>query len=187
MQLDALKSQIMTVLMMKSNDPLHKQTPYETIITMVWSMVLVMCLDHMFTFIQWTAMLSKQRIELYLKNTTNKLQLNTSVKHLDKCEKSASIIFDRNYTDPLQTNNVQDASIEITEAVLDYVSNHVDTKQVRYRTTYIVNTKEIIEIDNDVFIVVRHFQEDQQQCTPRQVVSSRPAPSSARRTTHRAF
>jgi len=141
--MDMMKSQLMTVMMMKSmNNNGEKGSSDNGMFTMVYVFILTGLIDFICKTVAPSAI--NKFNEYYknnLKNTTDLLQNMSTSKDSIKSSSITILI------------KISDHENVYGQALLDYITNNNNTKHITYKKqNFILNQKDIIEITDDLFV-----------------------------------
>ena len=141
--MDMMKSQLMTVMMMKSmNNNGEKGSGDNGMFTMVYVFILTGLIDFICKTVAPSAI--NKFNEYYknkLKNTTDLLQNMSTSKDSIKSSSITILI------------KISDHENVYGQALLDYITNNNNTKHITYKKqNFILNQKDIIEIIDDLFV-----------------------------------
>ena len=140
--MEMMKSQLMTLMMMKSMNGEKGQSGDNGMFNMVYVFIITAMIDFLCNKVAPSVM---DHVRAYyknnLKNTTDLLQNMTTSKD---SVKSSSITIQIKISDH---ENIYG------QALLDYITNNNNTKHITYKKqSFILNQKDIIEITDDLFV-----------------------------------
>jgi hypothetical protein len=128
MNMDMLKSQILTIFMLKGN------SEDLTIFSILWFMIILSVTDQVFKYmpimITWMGQISNRLFNRKFSNISKQISAIKKVK-------SSSVLIERVYDN---TEN------DIADGVLDYVTNYDGIRHVEYKKIYIVTHTEEVNI-----------------------------------------
>lgn len=141
--MDMMKSQLMTIMMMKSmNNNGEKESGDNSTVNMIYLFIVTGLIDFICkTLAPSVINQCKEYYKNKMRNTTDLLQNMTTSKD---SVKSSSITIQIKISDH---ENIYG------QALLDYITNNNNTKHITYKKqNFILNQKDIIEITDDLFI-----------------------------------
>lgn len=145
MDLNQLKTQVMTMFMMKSSSS-EKKGSYDEIFMLMYSMVLMNCVEYVFKYLPTlSAKLQAFIISRFFKAKQSWPQLLESTTTTAKKEEINSITLLRTYGGQ-KADKYDSAFTEKVDAVIDYLSSIDSAKHVRIENRCSVSNKDEIEI-----------------------------------------
>jgi len=138
--IDMMKSQLMTVMMMKSMNSNDKEN--NSTMNMVYVFVITALIDFICKTLAPSVMNQcKEYYKNKMKNTTDLLQNMATSKDTVKSSSITILI------------KISDHENIYGQALLDYITNNNNTKHITYKKqNFILNQKDIIEITDDLFV-----------------------------------
>ena len=140
--MDMMKSQLMTVMMMKSMNNNGEKGQDNGMFTMVYVLIITSLIDFLCKTIAPSVINQcKEYYKNKMKNTTDLLQNMTTSKDSIKSSSITILI------------KISDHENVYGQALLDYITNNNNTKHITYKKqNFILNQKDIIEICDDLFV-----------------------------------
>jgi len=140
--MEMMKSQLMTVMMMKSMNNNGEKGTDNSMMNMIYVFIVTGLIDFICkTLVPETMNKVKEYYKNKMKNTTDLLQ---NMKTTKDSVKSSSITIQIKISDH---ENIYG------QALLDYITNNNNTKHITYKKqNFILNQKDIIEITDDLFV-----------------------------------